>query len=89
MDAFLYDNGAGDLIYQGSVVGSIVYLTGAIEWTIPSLPNAQFVISAHYDSAFSGGLKIADGDNDNGLEDIFARSVNSKIDTTIGIYIFN
>ena len=89
VDAFLYDNGAGDLIYQGSVVGSIVYLTGAIEWTIPSLPNAQFVISAHYDSAFSGGLKIADGDNDNGLEDIFARSVNSKIDTTIGIYIFN
>lgn len=87
--AFLYDNGSGDLIYNGRVVGSIIYLTGAIEWTIPSLPNAQFVISAHYASAFSGGLKINDGNSDNGLEDIFARSVNSKIDTTIGVYIFN
>ena len=88
-DAFLYDNGIGDLIYRGSIVGSIVYLTGAIEWVIPSLPNAQFVINAHYDSAFSGGLKINDTAYDNGLEDIFARSVNSKIDANIGVYIFN
>ena len=89
IDAFLYDNGIGDLIYKGSIVGSIVYLTGAIEWAIPSLPNAQFVINAHYDSAFSGGLKINDNNFDNGLEDIFARSVNSKIDANIGVYIFN
>ena len=88
-DAFLYDNGIGDLIYKGSIVGSIVYLTGAIEWVIPSLPNAQFVINAHYDSAFSGGLKVTDTNFDNGLEDIFARSVNSKIDANIGVYIFN
>ena len=89
INAFMYDNGSGDLIYNGAVVGSIVYLTGAIEWQIPQLPNAQFVISAHYDSAFSGGLKINDTNFDNGLEDIFARSVNSKIDTTIGVYVFN
>ena len=88
-DAFLYDNGIGDLIYKGSIVGSIVYLTGAIEWVIPSLPNAQFVINAHYDSAFSGGVKVKGLNFDNGLEDIFARSVNSKIDTNIGVYIFN
>ena len=88
-NAFLYDNGIGDLIYKGSIVGSIVYLTGAIEWVIPSLPNAQFVINAHYDSAFSGGLKVTDTNFDNGLEDIFARSVNSKIDANIGVYIFN
>ena len=88
-DAFLYDNGIGDLIYKGSIVGSIVYLTGAIEWAIPSLPNAQFVISAHYDSAFSGGLKIRNNNFDNGIENIFARSVNSKIDANIGVYIFN
>ena len=53
------------------------------------MPNAQFVINAHYDSAFSGGLKINDNNFDNGIEDIFARSVNSKIDANIGVYIFS
>ena len=89
VEEFLYDNGSGDLIYKGAIVGSIVYLTGAIEWTISSLPNAQFVISAHYDSAFSGGLKVIGQHQDNGIGDVFARSVNSKINTTMGVYVFN
>ena len=90
IDAFMYDDGYGKLIYQGNVVGSIVYLTGAIEWEIPSLPNAQFVISAHYSAAFSGGHK-SHGNlaTDNALNDIFGCSVNPKLDAVIGIYTFN
>ena len=88
-EAFLRDDGYGNLIYAGAVVGSIVYQTGAIEWTISSLPNAQFVITAHYSAAFSGGLKITGTQYDNGIKDIFAASINSKINALIGVYAFN
>ena len=90
IDDFMYDDGYGKLIYQGNVVGSIVYLTGAIEWEIPSLPNAQFVISAHYSAAFSGGHQ-SNGNlaTDNAINDIFGCSVNPKLNAVIGIYTFN
>ena len=88
-EVFLRDDGYGKLIYGNSVVGSVVYQTGAIEWAIPSLPNAQFVITAHYDAAFSGGLKITSTQYDNGLDNIFASSINPKINALIGVYAFN
>ena len=88
-DAFMRDDGYGNLIFKGNTVGSIVYKTGAVEWSIPSLPNAQFVITAHYDSVFSGGLKITNAGFDNGMADIFAISVNPKINATVGVYVFN
>tara|TARA_R100000700_G_C3165489_1_gene140648 strand:- start:53 stop:1738 length:1686 start_codon:yes stop_codon:yes gene_type:complete len=90
IDAFMYDNGQGKLIYQGNEVGTVVYKTGAIEWTIPSLPNAQFVINAAYDSAFSGGIKASTvNGKDNAIANIFGRSTNDKITTTIGAYVFS
>tara|TARA_Y100000310_G_scaffold342339_1_gene445198 strand:+ start:160 stop:1815 length:1656 start_codon:yes stop_codon:yes gene_type:complete len=89
VDAFMYDDGHGNLIYQGNVVGTVSYLTGAMDWTIPSLPYAQFVLNGHYASAFSGGVKILAGHADTGISSIHARSVNSKINTTIGVYAFN
>ena len=87
--AFMYDDGHGNLMYQGSTVGTISYLTGAIDFVIPSLPYAQFVVNAAYDSALSGGTKIKAGHADTGISSIFARSINSKINTTIGVYAFN
>ena len=87
--AFMYDDGHGNLIYQGVTVGTISYLTGACDWTISNLPYAQFVLNAAYDSALSGGTKIKAGDADTGISSIFARSMNSKINTTIGVYAFN
>ena len=87
--AFMHDDGHGNLMYQGSTVGTISYLTGAIDFVIPSLPYAQFVVNAAYDSAFSGGTKIKAGHADTGISSIFARSMNSKINTTIGVYAFN
>ena len=90
IDAFMYDNGQGKLIYQGDEVGTVVYKTGAIEWNIPSLPNAQFVINAAYDSAFSGGIKASTANGkDNAIANIFGRSTNDKITTTIGAYVFS
>ena len=89
-DVFMYDNGQGKLIYQGVEVGSIVYKTGAIEWTIASLPNAQFVINAAYDAAFSGGIKASTvNGKDNAIANVFGRSTNDKITTTIGAYVFS
>jgi len=89
MDAFMYDDGHGNLIYQGQTVGTVSYKTGAMNWTIPSLPYAQFVLNGHYASALSGGVKIKAGHADTGISSIFARSMNSKINTTIGVYAFN
>ena len=89
VDAFMYDDGHGNLIYQGNIVGTISYLTGAMDWAIPSLPYAQFVLNGHYASALSGGVKVKAGHADTGISSIFARSVNSKINTTIGVYAFN
>ena len=89
VDAFMYDDGHGNLIYQGNIVGSVSYKTGALDWSIPSLPYAQFVLNGHYASALSGGVKILAGNADTGISSINARSVNSKINTTIGVYAFN
>ena len=89
VNAFMYDDGHGNLIYQGSAVGTISYKSGAMDWTIPSLPYAQFVLNGHYASALSGGVKLKGGHADTGISSINARSVNSKINTTIGVYAFN
>jgi hypothetical protein len=89
VDAFMYDDGHGNLIYQGNIVGTISYKTGACDWTIPSLPYAQFVLNANYDSAFSGGVKVSAVAQDTGISSIYARSMNTKINTIIGVYAFN
>ena len=89
-DAFMYDDGHGNLIYQGNKVGRINYLTGACEWTIPSLPYAQFVVNAYYDSALSGGVKlIGTGNTDTGISFFAGRSMNSKVNAKLGVYAFN
>jgi hypothetical protein len=45
---------------------------------------AEFVVSFSYDSVHSGGVN-ATADQENGLEEIGARSMNSKIDAEIEI----
>ena len=84
----MYDDGHGNLIYNGAIVGTISYLTGAIDFNA-GVNNAQFVINAHYNSALSGGVKIKAGHADTGISTINARSMNSKINTTISVYAFN
>ena len=88
---FMVDDGYGNLIYPantGNKVGTCDYITGAIDFRINSLPFAEFALNGHYDSAFSGRT-ISSTNTGNHIEFVYARSVNSKINAHIGIYVYN
>ena len=81
---FAYDNGEGSIF--GRATGSINYETGEISFIGP--PEAHFVVSASYLSAHSGG--VASGTNNfNNIQTISARSLNSKVNTTVVVKVFN
>ena len=81
---FFYDDGHGNIL--GAATGTINYQTGAIDFT--GLPNAEFAITANYDSAHGGGTNV--GSNvENVISSVSARSCNSKINTPIEIVAFN
>ena len=81
---FFYDDGHGNI--RGAATGTINYQTGAIDFT--GLPNAEFAITANYDSAHGGGTNV--GSNvENVISSVSARSCNSKINTPIEIVAFN
>ena len=79
--SMFYDDGHGNI--KGACTGTINYETGAIDIQ-GCPPNAEFVVSANYGSAHSGGNKY-ETDDCNSLTKIAARSCNSKINTTIEI----
>ena len=62
------------------------YQTGACDWV--GLPNAEFAITANYDSAHGGGNRSTT-DSQNMIVEISARSCNSKINTPIEILAFD
>ena len=74
---FFYDDGNGN-IKGNSTTGTINYETG--EFSINGVPNANFVISANYGSAFSGGTRSSSVGSQNAISSIGARSINHKID---------
>ena len=82
--AFFYDDGHGNI--QGAAQGTVNYQTGAINFTGP--PNAEFVITANYDSAHGGGANKTSA-SENVIIEIAARSCNSKINCPIEIVAFN
>ena len=81
---FFYDNGHGHIM--GAANGTINYQTGAIDFV--GLPNAEFAITANYDSAHGGGANTASA-TENVITNISARSCNSKVNTPIEIVAFN
>ena len=83
--AFMYDDGAGNLIGAGS--GTINYETGAVDFT--SMENAEFVISATYLSAHSGGTNVTTTGGKNHLTAIGARSTNQKLNAQVKIIALN
>ena len=88
--AFMIDDGYGNLIYpagSGSVVGQVHYVTGAVNFTIPGKPFSEFAINGNYDSAFSGRV-ISSSNAGNHIEIVYGRSINPKVNATIGIYAF-
>jgi len=81
--AFAYDDGKGNIV--GTATGTINYETGAVDFTGPT--NAEFAVSFNYDSAHSGGVKDT-SNQENGIHEIAARSLNSKIDAEVEIIGF-
>ena len=72
---FLYDNGYGSLVGNGS--GTINYETGAIDMR-GCPPNAEFVFSCLHTSAFSGRLNEGVTDRINSLVDVYANTTSQK-----------
>jgi len=75
---FLIDNGDGTLARSDGGTGTINYETGAL--TMTGCPaDAEFVVSAFYESAFSGSQNhgVSDGDT-NIMTAINAKSVSAK-----------
>tara|TARA_R110001583_G_scaffold94064_1_gene237407 strand:- start:686 stop:2272 length:1587 start_codon:yes stop_codon:yes gene_type:complete len=81
---FFYDDGHGNI--RGAATGSINYQTGAIDFT--GLPNAEFAITANYDSAHGGGANNT-SNSENVITTVSARSCNSKVNCPIEIVAFN
>ena len=74
-DAFIFDDGNGNLLYNGNTVGWIDYEKGHCEFQ--HLPNAEFKIYGQSHSAHSGGVSfVANGYNS--IQSIQAKSVNIK-----------
>ena len=83
--AFMYDDGQGNLLGAGT--GRINYETGEIRFT--SLPNANFVLNVIHSSAHAGGVDANTTSGKNTIQQIGARSVNPKLNTTIKILAYN
>ena len=83
--AFMYDDGNGNLIGAGN--GTINYETGAVDFT--AMENAEFVISATYLSAHSGGTNATTANGKNHLTSIGARSINAKLNATVKVIALN
>ena len=81
VSAMFYDDGFGNIL--GTCNGTINYETGVID-LVGCPPNANFVVSASYGSALAGGSEFSTTLG-NSITAISARSVNTKIDTTISL----
>ena len=85
MNAFLIDDGNGNLIHNGTSVGSIDYVKGHCEFSCP-FPNAEFKVMANTLSAHAGGAKYI-ASSYNTIQDLRARSVNAKKDSKIELIL--
>ena len=85
---FITDDGYGNLNYSGSNVGTISYETGAIDWQIPSCPNAEFVISALYNAPFSGKQDSTDTAKVNSLMEVLGNTPQQKGGATLKVETF-
>ncbi len=79
--AFFYDDGHGNI--HGACSGSFDYSRGSLKLT-GAPPNANFVLSWDYGGSLGGGNEFG-GTLGNSIDAISARSVNSKINTSLEI----
>jgi len=81
----MYDDGNGNFIGAGT--GSINYETGAIDFTAAA--NAEFVVSATYLSAHSGGTNVSTTNGHNHITAVGGRSTNQKLNAKIKVIAMN
>ena len=82
-----YDNGWGELMYGGVKVGNISYETGAFDFTIPSLPNAEFEISLAHGSPFAGKVDTTKEDTST-ITAIHANVINKNISGELEVKLY-
>ena len=83
--SFGYDNGSGGLF--GMCSGSINYETGEINM-VGCPTNAEFVVSALTNSAFSGKLNDAETNRINSLVNVFANTPSQKWNGKVQIRLY-
>ena len=83
--SIMYDDGHGNLVGAGS--GTINYETGAMDFTAGA--NAEFVVSATYLSAHSGGTNVSTTNGYNHITSVGARSTNQKLNAKIKVIAMN
>ena len=84
-----YDDAYGNLVGGGITRGTINYETGEIDFRGPA--NAEFVITALYNSPFSGKIKSKGGDAIeaiNSLQAIHANTTNQKHTAKLRIELY-
>ena len=83
--SIMYDDGNGNLVGAGT--GTINYETGAVDFTAGV--NAEFVISATYLSAHSGGTNVSTTNGHNHITSVGARSTNQKLNAKVRVIAMN
>ena len=85
---FITDDGRGNLKYGGRTIGRINYETGAVDWSISSCPNAEFVVSALYNAPFSGKQDSTDAAKVNSLMEVLGNTPQQKGGATLKVETF-
>ena len=83
--AYILDDGNGNLMHNGTIVGSIDYAKGHCEFTAP-YPNAEFKVYAETLSAHAGGVNHLAAAN-NSIKAIKGRSVNAVKDSKVEVLL--
>jgi hypothetical protein len=83
--SIMYDDGNGNLVGAGT--GTINYESGSVDFVGPV--NAEYVVSATYLSAHSGGTNVSTTNGYNHITSVGARSTNSKLNAKVKVIAYN